>query len=227
MNTGICYTAVVKRQPQFLFEVNMSSTAPSGQLSDETLIARASRGDQTALEALYDRHAGTVLGIALRITGERTSAEDVLQETFWRAWHGAVTFQSGRGSFTAWLFRIARNAAIDLHRRERVRPPEFIGTASDQAFLEHTPDPNCDVPAQAQSMLKAQQVRNALEILPLEQRQVIAMAFFYGMTRKEIAAATGDALGTIHTRARLGLQKLRDELEFRPEFEGYEYHFQP
>jgi len=82
-------------------------------------------------------------------------------------------------------------------------------------ILDQLPDPDMDVEDQAQSNLKAQQVRNALTILSREQRQVIEMAYFYGMTRQEIAEATGEALGTIHTRARLGLQKLRKKLEGR------------
>jgi len=192
----------------------------SGQLSDdEILIARVSQGDLTALETLYDRYAATVLGISLKIIGERATAEDVLQETFWRVWQSAVTYQSQRGSFTGWLFRIARNLAIDAYRRRSVRPQAITEMANVDPILDQIPDPDIDVPEQAQSNLKAQQVRNALTGLPREQRQVIEMAYFYGMTRQEIAKATGEALGTVHTRARLGLQKLREELE-RIEFEG-------
>ena len=192
----------------------------SGQLSDdEILIARVSQGDLTALETLYDRYAATVLGISLKIIGERATAEDVLQETFWRVWQSAVTYQSQRGSFTGWLFRIARNLAIDAYRRRSVRPQAITEMANVDPILDQIPDPDIDVPEQAQSNLKAQQVRNALTGLPREQRQVIEMAYFYGMTRQEIAKATGEALGTVHTRARLGLQKLRKELE-RIEFEG-------
>lgn len=192
----------------------------SGQLSDETLIARIARGDQTALETLYDRYASTVLGLCLKITGERAAAEDVLQEAFWRVWQNASTYQSQRGSFTAWLFRIARNLAIDAYRRNRSRPQAIMDTSDADPILEQMPDLDLDVPEQVQANLKARQVRNALHSLPLEQRQVIELAYFYGMTRQEIAEATGEALGTIHTRARLGLQKLRQELERKVEFEG-------
>jgi RNA polymerase sigma-70 factor (ECF subfamily) len=85
--------------------------------------------------------------------------------------------------------------------------------------FEQVPDPGVNVPEQAQSSLKHQQVRKALAGLPPVQKQVIEMAYFFGMTRQEIAEATGEALGTVHTRARLGLQKLRQELE-KQEFEG-------
>jgi RNA polymerase sigma-70 factor (ECF subfamily) len=182
-------------------------------LSDEILIARVASGDTGALEILYEQHAATVLGICSRIIGDRLVAEDVLQETFWRVWQNAVTYEAQRGSFTSWLFRIARNLAIDAYRRQRVRP-QAIGEMTDSdPILDQLPDPNMNVSELAQANLKAQTVRSALATLPREQRQVIELAYFYGMTRQEIAETTGEPLGTIHTRARLGLQKLREELE--------------
>jgi RNA polymerase sigma-70 factor (ECF subfamily) len=177
------------------------------------LIARVTRGDRTALEALYDRHAATVMGICFRIIADRAAAEDVLQETFWRVWQNASTYQSQRGSFTGWLFRIARNLAIDVYRRDRRRPQAIMQTSDADPILDQMPDLDINVSEQAQANLDAQQVRNALKNLPREQSQVIELAYFYGMTRQEISEATGEALGTIHTRARLGLQKLRQELE--------------
>jgi len=183
-----------------------------GQLSDEALIARVALGDPTALETLYDQYASTILGFSLKITGERAAAEDVLQETFWRVWQSAATYQPQRGSFTSWLFRIARNLAIDAYRRRGVRPRAITETADADPILDGMPDPDMDVADLAQSSLQAQQVRTVLAILPRQQRQVIELAYFHGMTRQEIAEATGEALGTIHTRARLGLQKLRQEL---------------
>jgi RNA polymerase sigma-70 factor (ECF subfamily) len=189
------------------------------RLSDETLATQVSRGSSAALEVLYDRHGATVLGFALRIVGERTAAEDVLQETFWRVWKNAETFQPQRGSFTSWLFRIARNLAIDVYRRRNVRPQVIPGDDDNASDLDQTPDPDMDVASQAQSALENKQIRNALTSLPGAQRQIIELAYFHGMTRQEIAEATGEALGTIHTRARLALQKLREELE-REKFEG-------
>jgi RNA polymerase sigma-70 factor (ECF subfamily) len=182
-------------------------------LSDEILIARVASGDTGALEILYDQHAATVLGICFRIVGDRLAAEDVLQETFWRVWQSAVTYEAQRGSFTNWLFRIARNLAIDAYRRQRVRPQAITEMTENDPILDQLPDPNMVVSEQAQANLKAQTIRRALAALPREQRQVIELAYFYGMTRQEIAKATGEALGTIHTRARLGLQKLREALE--------------
>jgi RNA polymerase sigma-70 factor (ECF subfamily) len=201
-----------------------SSFVPPGNdmtlshLSDEILVAQVARGESAALETLYERYASTVLGISLKIIGDQAMAEDVLQETFWRVWRHAATFQPKLGSFTSWLFRITRNLAIDMYRQRSARLPA-LDTINDVPEFEQVPDPNANVPEQAQSSLRHQQVRKALASLPAMQRQVIEMAYFFGMTRQEIAEATGEALGTIHTRARLGLQKLRLELE-KQEFEG-------
>ena len=189
------------------------------RLSDEILVTQVARGSSAALEALYDRYASAVLGILLKVIGDQSLAEDVLQETFWRVWKSAATYQSQRGTFTSWLFRIARNLAIDAYRRRNVRPQAFHSADSNDPIVDETPDPDTDVVEQTQSILKNRQIRNALASLPQVQRQVIEMAYFYGMTRQEIAEATGEALGTIHTRARLALQKLHEELD-REEFEG-------
>ena len=188
-------------------------------LSDEALAAGIARGDGAALETLYDRYAATVYGIALKVIDEKAVAEDVLQETFWRVWKSAASYQPERGSFTSWLFRIAHNLAIDAYRRRNVRPQTLSTAGDDEPILNKIADPDMDVAGQALALLQSQQVRQALASLPRLQRQVIEMAYFHGMTRQEIAEVTGEALGTIHTRARLALQKLREELE-KEEFEG-------
>ena len=206
----------IKNEGKYL---NTKAESDTVHLSDEVLVTQVARGSSAALETLYDRHSATVLGLALRIVGERASAEDVLQETFWRVWKSAESFQAQRGSFTSWLFRIARNLAIDLYRRRNVRPQALTADEGGASVLDQTPDPAMDVASQAQLDLENQQVRSALSSLPGVQRQVIELAYFYGMTRQEIARATGEALGTIHTRARLALQKIREELE-RQNFEG-------
>jgi RNA polymerase sigma-70 factor, ECF subfamily len=189
------------------------------QWSDEVLAARVAQGDSAALEALYDRYASSVLGILLKVIGDRAAAEDVLQETFWRVWKSASTYQPERGWFSSWIFRIARNLAIDAYRRMKVRPQNLDGADNAEALADQMPDPDADVAEQALVDSRNRRVRIALASLPHLQRQVIELAYYYGMTRQEIAEATGEALGTIHTRARLGLQKLREQLE--PEqFEG-------
>jgi len=124
MNTSICYTAVVKRQPQFYFEISIciyvmmflhtDNKVSLYQLSDEVLIARVAQGDKTALEMLYDRHAATVLGMCLKILGNHTTAEKVLQETFWQVWQSAVSYPSQHRSFIGWLFKIARERTKEI-----------------------------------------------------------------------------------------------------------------
>src|SRR5688500_5406720 len=199
--------------------VRINSEKTLSDAPDETLVTQVARGNAAALEVLYDRYASRVMGLSLKILGDQALAEDILQETFWRVWQSAATFQSQLGPFTGWLFRIARNLAIDAYRRRNVRPQVFMGANGSDPILDATPDSDMDVAEQAQSILQNKEVRKALDSLPSVQRQVIEMAYFYGMTRQEIAEATGEALGTIHTRARLALQKLRGELE-RVKFEG-------
>lgn len=183
----------------------------AGEITDEQLVARTARGDAAAFEMLYDRYASTAMGLALRIVADRALAEDVVQETFWRVWRNAASFQGQRGSFAGWLLGITRNLAIDLCRRRKVRPQASINPA-DETSIETLPDPAVDVAESAWTAIKQQQVQAALHDLPPDQRRVIELAYFGGLTRQEIAAKTGEPLGTIHTRARLALKKLRAAL---------------
>jgi RNA polymerase sigma-70 factor, ECF subfamily len=176
--------------------------------NNEILMSRVARGDRAAFEILYDRHAATVLSILLQITGEPARAEVILQETFWQVWKSADTYPSQDRSFTSWLFRIARSLAMDSYSRQNVHPKEIMGmTNFDQA------SDSKNVLAQAQSDLNTERARNMLRRLPHEQRQILEMAYFRGMTRQEIAAATGEALDSISSLARLGLQKIHEALE--------------
>jgi RNA polymerase sigma-70 factor (ECF subfamily) len=180
--------------------------------SDEQLIAQVARGDTAAYEMLYDRYSSAAMGFALKITGDQSLAEEVVQETFWRVWRKADLFQTQRGAFTSWFFGIARNLSIDMIRRQRTQ-----GQPADEPdqVIEQTPDPSPDVSETAWLRVKHQQMNAAIKNLPSDQRYVIEMAYFRGMTRQEISQATGEPLGTIHTRARLALQKLRDELQMQ------------
>ncbi|HEX5942771.1 MAG TPA: sigma-70 family RNA polymerase sigma factor, partial [Anaerolineales bacterium] len=128
---------------------------------DEALVTRVARGDSAALEVLYDRYASRVLGISLKIVGDHALAEDILQETFWRVWQSAATYQSQLGAFAGWLFRIARNLSIDAYRRRNVRPQIMLNTRGEDSVpvLEETPDPDMDVAEQAQAILTNRQIR--------------------------------------------------------------------
>ncbi len=182
------------------------------QLNNEQLMRRVANGDAAALETLYEQYAPAVMGLALKMLGDRPSAEEVVQETFWRVWRNAESFCEQQGAFSNWLFGITRNLSIDIWRRGKARPQPIFDNEAEQQ-LENNPDPRADVSESAWTTIKHVQVRQALNVLPPAQREVVEMAFFGGLTRQEIAEKMGVPLGTVHTRARLGLQKLREALE--------------
>lgn len=174
-------------------------------------MAQVTAGSEAALELLYDRYATAVMGVAYRVLQNRGEAEDVVQETFWRAWTNADQFQAQRGSCKNWLLGISRNLAIDALRRQKVRP----GAAESievESLLEREPDGDSDTAAIAADNITHHQVSQAMATLPDEQQAVLRLAYFGGMTRREISEKENVPLGTIHTRARLALLKLGDLL---------------
>ena len=179
----------------------MSDEGPS----DVELMRRLASGDERALQSLYDRYASAVMGLALKILGEREPADDVVQETFWRAWSRADTYQAERGAALSWLFGIAHHLSIDLTRR---RASDRYGTNP----VKSNPADRQDVEEAAWAAVRRRQVQAALSELAPDQRQVLELAYFGGLTRREIAETTGTPLGTVHTRARLGLRNLRAAL---------------
>jgi RNA polymerase sigma-70 factor (ECF subfamily) len=179
--------------------------------ADVELMAHLSLGEPAALEALYDRHAPRLFGLALRILQEPSAAEDAVQEAFLRAWRRADTYDARRGEVAAWLAAIARNTCLDVVRRQRLKPAPF--DPDDDDLPRDYGDPVTDVAATVEERSRAAQVRRALAALSAEQRQVIELSYFAGLTRREIAARLDVPEGTVHTRARLALQKLRELLE--------------
>jgi RNA polymerase sigma-70 factor (ECF subfamily) len=177
-------------------------------INDDELIALVQRRQEAALGALYDRYIRLVYAVALRITADRETAEEVVQDVFQNVWQAAGSFQPGVGSFSAWLLGITRHRAIDATRskRERARAREQtiegFQAAGDESSLDS---------AVAQRLLR-DTVRQALSALPSNQRQAIEMAYYGGLTRAEIAERLNEPLGTVKTRLRLGLLKLRDLL---------------
>lgn len=180
-------------------------------LRDEDLVARLRWRDLAAFEALYDRHAALVYSVAYRVVGNAQAAEDVTQEVFLRLWRRPELFDGTRGRFTTWLLSVARNRAVDevrsLGRRlqHEAPPPEAgaqeLGDAS-------AADPELE----AQLALEREAVRAALATLPPEQQEVLLLAYFGGLTQQEIAQRLGQPLGTVKTRIRLGMKKLRERL---------------
>jgi RNA polymerase sigma-70 factor, ECF subfamily len=180
-------------------------------LSDVDLIGRASEGDARALEVLYDRYSRVVFSFALRIVGDSQVAEEVLQEVFFRAWQQGSAFTSTRGSFITWLLSITHNMAIDEVRRRR-RRPQKADSEDPESVLAAVADTGTDVEEEVWLGSLRETIVEALESLPPPQREAIELAYFQGLTQREIAERLGDPLGTIKTRMRLGLQKLREQL---------------
>lgn len=177
------------------------------------MIARLAVGDGAALDALYERYAGVVFGLVLRIVAERPVAEDLLQEVFVRAWQRAGSYDGSRGRAGAWLCGIAHNLAIDELRRQR-RRPQLASERDDRDPPREPGVPNGrEVAEEAWINLRRVQIETALARLPVAQRQVIELAYFEGFTQSQIAARLGEPLGTVKTRMRLGLRKLRDILQ--------------
>ena len=155
------------------------------------------------MATLYDRYSSLVYAIALRVLGDTGAAEDVLQDVFIQLWRNPEAFESGRGHLGAWLGVITRNRSIDRLRKRR---PE-----SDISDVVVSVEP--DLAGEADRAQAMEKVRSALGAMPGPQRNALEMAYFEGLTHSEIAAKTGEPLGTIKTRIRTGLQFLRKVFE--------------
>jgi RNA polymerase sigma-70 factor (ECF subfamily) len=184
-------------------------------LPENDIMQRVVGRDGEALAELYDLYSARVFGLCLRILNENQLAEDTLQEVFLRVWQRAQLFEQSRGSVNAWLMGIARNTCIDQLRRMQTRPQTAEQANGEDAlpFEETLPDPNSDVPGLAAAGERAALVRRALASLAPEQRLVIELSYFKGLTRREIARRLDWPEGTVHTRARLALQNLRGRLD--------------
>jgi RNA polymerase sigma-70 factor, ECF subfamily len=177
---------------------------------DDLLLGRVAAGDRRAFEALYDRYAAVVFGLALRMLGDRGAAEEAVQEIFWRVWQRLGSFDRSR-AFAPWLFGIAHNYCIDELRRRKVRP-QPVYEDDEHPVLSSIPD-ETDIGETAILAEQSRTVRDAIDQLPDEQRQALLLAYYGGLTQQEIATRLGNPLGTVKTRMRLGLQKLRTLLE--------------
>ncbi len=167
------------------------------------------RDESGALSELYDRYARLVFSLALQILNDRSACEEIVQEVFAKVWRGAHEYSTERGKFSSWLVGIARHQCIDELRRRRVRPaPDSL---DQEPMFELASD---DDPAEAAAYsMQRQAIQAALAQIPAEQRQVIELAFFGGLTHQEIALRCEEPLGTVKTRMRLGMQKLRELLK--------------
>ena len=157
---------------------------------------------------LYDRHARPIYSLALRILGDATEAEDIVQEVFSQAWKQAARYSASRGAVAAWLMTLARSRAIDRLRAKRARPGEISDERAAGLLVDAGPPADSLVLSSEQ----VARVRAALDELPLLQRAAIELAYYEGLTHAEIADRLEQPLGTVKTRIRLAMLKLRDVL---------------
>ncbi len=180
---------------------------------DPHLIARVGAGDPDALEILYDRHARAVYSLLYRQVGDRQTAEDLLQETFVRAWEHATTFQPTRGRVLPWLLGIAHNLALNEHRHRRRRPqaPPAQERETAEAELANRPGDTPDPAEEAWRRQRQARLGAALAGLPAAQRAVIDL-YATGYTQQEIATMLREPLGSVKSRMRRGLLRMREVL---------------
>jgi RNA polymerase sigma-70 factor (ECF subfamily) len=180
---------------------------------DAELVRAVARGESDALARLYDRYSGLLLGLAARILGAVGDAEEVLQETFLQVWNQASRYDASRSSVSTWLVLIARSRAIDRLRNVRV-VQRTLTTVQQESRETHASSRGVQNVLNAERRLR---LREELDRLPAEQREVLELAFYGGHTQSEIAERTGIPLGTVKTRTLLAVKKLRralaDEVE--------------
>ena len=178
---------------------------------DEALVRRMAAGDDQALGVLYDRWHPVVHGVVSRMLRQADDVEDVVEETFWQAWRQASRFDRTRGAVQTWLLTIARSRALDRVRALRRRREEPLEGEDGQLVVQQAAegDPGLEVEASERRRL----VVAALSGLPPEQREALELGYFGGLSQSEIAERTGQPLGTVKTRMRLALQKLRSQLQ--------------
>ena len=188
------------------------TAAMNTSVEASSLLPAVAHGDLTAFEQLYDRHSSTLYALLLRILANPDDAQEVLQETFVKAWTNAKMFDAVRGSDVAWLISIARSRGIDRLRSRRIR-----GDREDEAgrelslsfgFVEKRTGADDAIQSE-----ERRAVRGALAELPEAQRLALALAYFEGLSQSEIAGKLGEPLGTIKTRMQLGMKKLRESLK--------------
>ncbi|WP_255484039.1 sigma-70 family RNA polymerase sigma factor [Granulicella sp. 5B5] len=166
---------------------------------DASLLAKIQSGEEQAMALLYDRYSKIVYSVALRVLRDTAAAEDVMREIFMQVWRTPSGFIATKGSLGGWLAVVARNRAIDMLRRKR--PSEEI----EEVALAST----FNLAEESERNLLMERARAAVVTLPPEQRKMLEMAFFDGLTHAEIAEMTGDPLGTVKTRIRSALITVR------------------
>jgi RNA polymerase sigma-70 factor (ECF subfamily) len=176
-----------------------------GRLSDEDLLALATAGEEQAFGLLYDRHARVAFSLAYRLLGDRESAEDLVQDAFLAVWRGSASYSAARGSVRTWLLGILHHRGVD-----RLRTQSAIGRrqeALEQAERYEAAEP--DAADEVIGRAEARDLRKALDQLPGDQLRVIKLAYYGGFTHQEIAEMLDVPLGTVKSRMRLALERIR------------------
>ena len=174
-----------------------------GHYNDESLLQLVAQRNLAAYDLLYQRHAQVMYNLIVRIVRDQATAEDLLQEVFWQIWENANQYR-GSGAALAWMMRVARNRALDQLRRQRVRPPLVSDDAEEvEAIADGTTTEEA-----VELKLRRAQVQHALESIPEDQRVCLELAYFEGLSQREIAEQTNVAVGTIKSRIRIGLEKV-------------------
>jgi RNA polymerase sigma-70 factor (ECF subfamily) len=179
-------------------------------VADVDLMRRVAQQDQAAFEALYDRYAALVYGVTLKVLGSRPDAEEVVLDVFAQAWRTAGRYDPQRGRVDAWLLVIARSRSLD-----KLRARQRDGKVVEASEAKAAEAPVVTISGPEKDLLIAERraaVVAALEDLPAAQRLPLELAYYKGLSQTEIAEATGEALGTVKTRMRLGMGKLREAL---------------
>jgi RNA polymerase sigma-70 factor, ECF subfamily len=175
--------------------------------TDEVLIAGVAAEEPECLEQLYDRYRLLAFSLAFRVVGDRGRAEDVVQDAFLSVWRKGGSYRTGRGSVRTWLTSIVRNRAIDLVRGGKDRNHD------DEDLLLGLHDDGPSIDDEVAARMDRDQVREALSALPADQLQALSLAYFDGLSHSEIAERTALPLGTVKSRIRLGLHRMRSVLD--------------
>jgi len=185
----------------------VSHKAPRERLWRDYL-GRCAAGDQGALAALYDESGKLVYSVVLRLVGDVADAEEVTMDVYTQVWNTARAYEDSRGTVTAWLITLARSRAIDRIRARR-------GRLKNETALPETldlPSENISPERHSEETQRRRRILAALQTLPQEQREVLLLAFFSGLTHSELATRLAQPLGTVKTRLRAGMMKLREQL---------------
>jgi RNA polymerase sigma-70 factor, ECF subfamily len=185
-------------------------TQRADELSDEQLMARLDGPEvEAALSELYDRYSRTVYGVGIKILGDRSSAEELVQEVFLKVWRSSGTFDPSRASFSTWLYRVTRSVALDLYRKRtsRIRP---VPNADSQIAAAR--DSSAGPEEIVDDSWLSWRMSNALEELGATQREVVELAYFQGLSQREISERTGMPLGTVKSRTASAMKRLRQGL---------------